>query len=144
MPVATDQRLAYAALLPDIGRRLEAAGMRFHEAQFLEDYVDRHPLGAGLYWGIQFRDQKGRPWKADLWGRAPDDFERRHTDDRALAEALRGADRELMLRLKTEARAGPGYYGPVVGSMDIYRFALAKAGRELDALEAWKAAHPAS
>ena len=141
MPVSPERRLDYATLLPEIGRRLEAAGMRLHKAQFLDDYVDPHPLGAGLYWGIEFRDARGRPWKADIWGWAPDDFDYRQARDRTLATALGGADRRLILSLKTEARARPHYYGPVVGSMDIYRFVLARAGDTLTALEAWKATH---
>jgi hypothetical protein len=141
MPVPPERRLEHAALLPEIGRRFEAAGCRIHKAQFLDDYVDPHPLGAGLYWGLEFRDAANQPWKADLWGWAPHDFERRQARDRALIEALAKADRRLILRLKTEARARAGYYGQglAVGSMDIYRFVLAGAGESLGALEAWKA-----
>jgi hypothetical protein len=139
MPVAPEARLDYAALLPEIGGRFEAAGLRLHKAQFLDDYVDPHPLGAGLYWGIEFRDAANQPWKADLWGWAPDDFEQRQRSDRELIARLAEADRELILRLKREARSRPGFYGVVATSMDIYRFAIARAGTTLDALEAWKA-----
>ena len=139
MPVAPDRRLDYAALLPEIGTRFEAAGLRLHKAQFLDDYVDPHPLGAGLYWGIEFRDRAGNPWKADLWGWGPPDYEQRQQRDGELRAALAGADRTLILKLKTEARVRPNYYGQVVGSMDIYRFVLANGGSSLAALEAWVA-----
>jgi len=138
MPVVPEARLDYAALLPEIGRRFEAAGCRIHKAQFLDDYVEPHPLGAGLYWGIEFRDAANQPWKGDLWGWAPDDFERRQRSDRELIVRLAEADRDLILRLKTEARARPGFYGVVVSSMDVYRFAIAGAGTTLDQLVAWK------
>jgi hypothetical protein len=144
MPVAPEARLEYAALMPEIGRRLELAGLRLHRASFLDDYVDPHPLGAGLYWGIEFRDADGTPWKADLWGWAPRDFARRQEDDQILREQLAGADRGLILRLKAEARQRPGYYGKLVSSMDIYRFVVAGAGESLEALEMWKAAGSSS
>jgi len=141
MPVEPERRLEFAGLLPRIGRRLEAAGLRVYKAQFLDDYVDPHPLGAGLYWGLEFRDSRGGRWKADLWGWAPDDFARRQAQDHALMAQLAGADRRLILKLKTEARARDHYYGPVVGSMDIYWFVLAGAGTTLAELETWKLAH---
>lgn len=108
-----------------------------HKASFLDDYVDPHPLGAGLYWGIEFREAQGMRWKADLWGWAPGDYDRRQQDDARLIDALAVADRSLILRLKRQARERPGYYGARVSSMDIYRFVLAQAGESLDALETW-------
>jgi hypothetical protein len=138
MPVEPERRLEFAGLLPEIGRRLEAAGLRLRQAQFLDDYVDPHALGAGFYWGTEFRDSSRRPWKADLWGWAPDDFARRQAQDRELIAQLARADRHLILSLKSEARARDGYYGAVVGSMDIYRFVLAQAGTTLAELETWK------
>ena len=47
-------------------------------------------------------------------------------------------DRDLILRLKTEARERPGYYGVMVQSFDIYQFAIQGAGDTLDELERWK------
>lgn len=44
----------------------------------------------------------------------------------------------MILRLKHEARQRPDYYGVMVGSFDIYEFALAGAGETLDDLERWK------
>lgn len=141
MPVPPQDRLAWARLGTAIAERLAERGMRLHKAQFLDDYVDPHPLGAGLYWGIEFRDHLDQAWKADLWGWAPDDFTRRRERDAELTAALASADRDLILRLKTEARERPDYYGHVAGSMDIYRFAIARGGESLAELEAWLGAN---
>ncbi len=99
-------------------------------------------VGAGLYWGIQFVDKDGTAWKSDIWGWEPDDYIRRQKHDADLIAALEQADRTLILRLKTEAHAKPGYYGVIVGSWDIYQFVLAGAGTSLIELEAWKARDP--
>jgi hypothetical protein len=139
MPVEPNARAEWLALGIEINRGLNAAGCRLHRAHYWDDYVDPHPLGAGLYWGIEFRDRDDTPWKADLWGWAPDDYEKRQARDAELKSALAKADRDLILRLKLEARAKPGYYGTIVGSWDLYRFAIAGAGDTLEALERWKA-----
>ncbi|HVX80541.1 MAG TPA: hypothetical protein VHB23_04125 [Devosiaceae bacterium] len=140
VPLAPERRLEWAGLLPEIGRRVELPGGRMQRAQFLDDYVDPHPLGAGLYWGVELRDANGFAWKIDLWGWAPDDFERRQAADQEFRSALEEVERALVLRLKTEARQRPDFYGAVVSSMDVYRFVLAGAGRSLEELLAWKSA----
>jgi aminoglycoside 6'-N-acetyltransferase I len=137
LPVEETRNREYAMLGGEIAAHLAAAGIRLHRAQFLDDYVDPHPLGAGLYWGLEFRDRDGTPWKCDLWGWEPADFRRRHELDRALRESLAKADRDLILRLKTEARERPNFYGVMVGSYDLYRFAIARAGTTLDELVDW-------
>lgn len=142
MPVPASARLDWATLLVDLNAGLEAAGLRLHKAQFLDDYVDPHPLGAGLYWGITFVDRIGTAWKADVWGWELDDFVRRQQRDAELIAALETADRDLILALKSEALARPAYYGAIVTSWDIYQFVLGGAGSTLEELEAWKAARP--
>jgi GNAT superfamily N-acetyltransferase len=137
MPVAESRNGEYATLGGEISARLAATGIRLHKAQFLDDHVDPHPLGAGLYWGLEFYDRSGTRWKCDLWGWEPADFRRRQERDRTLREELAKADRDLILRLKTEARERPNFYGVVVGSFDLYRFAIAKAGTTLDELVDW-------
>jgi ribosomal protein S18 acetylase RimI-like enzyme len=137
MPVDPSRRVEYAALAGKIAAWLPAAGLQLHRAQFLDDYVEPHPLGAGLNWGIEFRDPAGTPWKCDIWGWEPADFARRQERDRELRDALLAADRDLILRLKSEARERSNFYGVVVGSYDIYRFAIARAGTTLDELVAW-------
>ncbi|HZY66976.1 MAG TPA: hypothetical protein VFE52_00220, partial [Devosia sp.] len=107
-------------------------------ATFLNDWVDPNPLGPGLYWGLKFKDTYGNPWKLDLWGWEPFDFAVRQARDFSLKTDLKGCDRDLILRLKTEARSRDNYYGVRVTSFDIYQFAIARAGDSLGALEAWK------
>lgn len=48
MPTAAADWTGWAALGADIARQLDAAGLQLHRASFLNDYVDPHPLGAGL------------------------------------------------------------------------------------------------
>lgn len=139
MPLAPERWAEWAAFGGEIAGLLAAADLVLHKASFLNDYVDPHPLGAGLYWGIELRDARANPWKLDLWGWEPADFDRRRARDEGLREALAGADRDLILKLKTEARARPGYYGVTISSFDIYQFAIARTGETLDELEAWKA-----
>ena len=69
-------------------------------------------------------------------GRPRADF--RQARDANLRADLDRCDRDLILRLKHEARERPGYYGVMVGSLDIYQFAIAGAGETLDDLERWK------
>jgi hypothetical protein len=116
----------------------DAMEMPLHEATFLNDWVDPHPLGAGLYWGLKFKDGNGNPWKLDLWAWDPFDYAVRQARDFSLKTDLNVCDRDLILRLKAEARQRDNYYGVRVSSFDIYQFAIAKAGDSLTALEKWK------
>src|SRR5690349_19538597 len=137
MPVEPGQWVEWSVLVSDIARQFRDAGLVLHKATYWNDYVDPDELGAGLYWGIEFRDFANHPWKCDLWGWEPADFERRDARDRELRARLAEADRDLILRLKTEARARENYYGSIVTSWDVYQFAIARAGDSLAALEAW-------
>lgn len=138
MPAPAADAAGWASLGGKIAAQLEAAGLQLHRASFLNDYVDPHPLGPGLYWGIAFRDFAGNEWKCDLWGWDPFDFAVRQARDDNLRIDLAGADRDLILRLKHEARARPDDYGQQVTSFDIYQFAIAGAGSSLEELEAWQ------
>jgi hypothetical protein len=138
MPVEGDRWAEWATFGGDIARQFEGVGLVLHKASFLNDYVQPHPLGAGLYWGIEFRDFNGNPWKCDIWGWEPLDFQVRLSRDDALRLDLARADRDLILKLKTEARARPNYYGVEVSSWDIYQFAIQKGGTNLAQLETWK------
>src|SRR5690606_123417 len=140
MPAPAADAAGWASLGGEIAAQLEAAGLQLHRASFLNDYVDPHPLGPGLYWGIEFRDAAGNEWKCDLWGWDPFDFAVRQARDDNLRIDLANADRDLILRLKHEARARPDYYGQQVTSFDIYQFAIAGAGSSLEELEAWQQA----
>jgi hypothetical protein len=141
MPVDPDYRIAWAAMLADLNAGLERAGLRLHKAQMWDDYVDPHPLGAGLYWGIQFVEPDGTAWKSDIWGWTPEDYAIRQAKDAKLVARLAAADRDLILRLKTEAMARADYYGLVVGSWHIYQAVLAGA-TSLAEVERWKAENP--
>jgi hypothetical protein len=138
MPCDADRWQDWAALGGEIANTLAEHGLTLHKANFLNDYVDPHPLGAGLYWGIELHDFADNPWKCDIWGWDPFDFAVRQARDANLRADLRRCDRDLILRLKHEARSRPGYYGVMVGGFDIYQFAIAGAGETLDELERWK------
>jgi len=138
MPCEAERWAEWAGLGMEIADTFASHGFVLHKGQYINDYVDPHPLGAGLYWGIEFRDLAGNPWKCDIWGWEPLDFAVRQARDANLRADLARADRDLILRLKHEARARPGYYGVMVGSFDIYQFAIARAGETLDELEVWK------
>lgn len=138
MPCEADRWAEWAGLAADLAIQFDRAGLQLHKASFLNDYVEPHPLGAGLYWGIEFKDFAGNPWKCDIWGWEPFDFAVRQARDANLRADLSACDRDLILQLKHEARARPGYYGVMVGSWDIYQFVLADAGVTLDQLEQWK------
>lgn len=139
IPLAYPNRWRMPDMIPDLYRRLETAGLAVHRVQLLDDYIDPHPLGAGLYCGVQLveRTSAVRAWKCDIWGWEPDDFVRRQMNWDTLVANLAGADRDLILRLKDEARAKPGLYGERVTSMDLYLFAIARAGTALGELEAF-------
>lgn len=137
LPVSHDRRDDWARLLPDFLAAFDHAGVRLHRADFLDDYVDPHPLGAGLYWGLQLVTRQGARWKIDLWGWAPDDFRFRQARDEALRRRLSRVSRETILRLKAQAMARPGCYGKRILSMEIYRFVIEGGNDSLDALEAW-------
>ncbi len=138
MAVEAERYQDWMAFGSKLVRLFDRAGTPLHEATFLNDWVDPDPLGAGLYWGLRFKDAKGDPWKIDLWGWDPFDFAVRQARDFSLKTDLNACDRDLILRLKTEARARDNYYGVRVTSFDIYQFAIAKAGDSLSALEMWK------
>lgn len=129
--------MAFGATLAKLFAEL---GMPLHGANYLNDWVDPHPLGAGLYWGLAFKDRKGDRWNIDLWGWDPFDYAVRQARDFSLRTDLAACDRDLILRLKTEARAQPGYHGVTLTSFDIYQCCIAGGGDSLDAVAAWKAA----
>jgi hypothetical protein len=138
MAVEADRWEEWMAFGHTLVRHFADIGMPLHEATYLNDWVDPHPLGAGLYWGLKFKDNKGDAWKIDLWGWDPFDYAVRQARDDSLRADLNTCDRDLILRLKTEARMRDNYYGVRVSSFDIYAFAIARAGDSLSALELWK------
>ncbi|MDP3316150.1 MAG: hypothetical protein Q8M47_08790 [Devosia sp.] len=138
MPCDADRWPEWAALGGEIAQTLADRGLTLHTATFRNDYIEPHPLGAGLHWGIELRDFADSHWKCNIWGWDPFDFAVRQARDANLRADLDRCNRDLILRLKHEARQRPDYYGVMVGSFDIYQFAIAGAGETLDELERWK------
>jgi len=118
--------------------QLDAVGLTLHRATFRNEYVDPGPLGHGFSWSLEFRDFAGYPWEVAIRGWDPFDYAVRQARDFSLRTDLQASDRDLILRLKTEARQRTNYYGTIVTSWDIYQFCIAKAGDSLSALEMWK------
>lgn len=121
-----------------LAQAFHEAGMPVYAANYMNDWIDQGQGGQGLYWGFGLRDLNGNPWQVDIWGWDPFDYAVYEARDFTLATDLRACDRDLILRLKTEARARPDYYGPKVTAFDIYHFVIAGGGDSLGALEAWK------
>ncbi len=138
LAVEADRWIEWMAFGNTLVKLFDDIGMPLHEASFVNDWVDPHPLGPGLCWGLKFKDQNGNRWKVDIWGFEPFDYAVRQARDYALKIDLNDCDRDLILRLKTEARTRDNYYGVRVSGFDIYQFAIAKAGESLSVLEMWK------
>ena len=138
MPCEGERWAEWAGLAADIAIQLSTVGLQLHKANYLNDYVEPNPLGAGLYWGLEFKDFAGNGWKCDIWGWEPFDFAVRQARDANLRADLSRCDRDLILRLKHEARSRPGYYGVMVSGFDVYQFVMAGAGETLAELERWK------
>jgi hypothetical protein len=124
----------------EIAIHLDEVGLGLPRANFANGYIEPGPRGHGLHWTLFFSDFEGHPWQVDIWGWDPFDYAVRQARDFTLRTDLQSADRDLILRLKSEARQRTNYYGNIVTAFDIYRFAIAKAGDSLSALEKWKAA----
>jgi hypothetical protein len=139
LPLEAERWGEWMAFGQDLAAQLHSVGLALHKATFINDWVDPHPLGAGLYWGIEFKDFAANSWKLDIWGWDPFDFAVRQARDFSLRTDLAACDRDLILRLKTEARERDNYYEVKISSWDIYQFAIQKAGDSLSALEMWKA-----
>lgn len=137
VPVEAAAWADWAGLGGDLARQLQAAGIALHQASYLNLYADPQPIDAGLNWRLEFRDHAGNPWTCDIWGWDPFDFAVRQARDDSLRVDLSHADRDLILRLKHEARARNGVHGTTLSSFDIYQFAIQRAGDTLADLEAW-------
>jgi hypothetical protein len=137
MAVGADRAAEWMAFGSKLAALFEEAGMPLHQASYINDWVEPGPE-SGLYWGLMIKDRDGNPWSIDIWGWDPFDYAVRQARDFGLMTDLKGCDRDLILRLKTEARLrGPSYRAHVT-TYDIYQFAIARAGDSLGKLEAWK------
>jgi hypothetical protein len=128
--------LGFAA---EMSAHLDQVGLGLPRATFSNGYTAPGPLGPGLSWGLDLKDFAGRQWRVDLWAWDPFDYAVRQARDFTLKTDLGSCDRDLILKLKTEAMLRPNYYGVRLSAWDVYQFVLARAGESLSALEDWKA-----
>lgn len=133
-----ERRSDWLRLAATFAEALEGKGLSLEGAQFHNGYLTPNTTGPGLYWSFSFAGFDGNPWKIDIWAWEPFDHAVRQARDANLRADLSLADRDLILRLKHEARAREHYYGLVVSAQDIYDFVIARAGTSLAQLEAWK------
>lgn len=139
LPVDPELWREWIAFGGDLAAQLDSVGLTLNRATYINGHAEHHPVGVGLCWSIGFNDFAGFPWTIDIWGWDPFDYAVRQARDFSLKTDLQGLPRDLILRLKTEARERPHYYGVRIFAWDIYQFLLAKAGDSLSALESWKA-----
>ena len=138
LAVEADRAADWMALGLDLQAQLESVGLALHRATFVNDWVDPQAPDHGLFWSIEFKDFAGNSWTIDIRGWDPFDYAVRQARDFSLRTDLAACDRDLILRLKTEARDRDNYYGVRVTSFDIYQFVIAKGGDSLSGLEMWK------
>ena len=141
MAVEPDRWVEWLGFAREVSDQLESVGLSLASARYFNSYVEPHERGSGLNWLFGFRDAAGERWNLDIWGWDPFDYAVRQACEFTLRTDLGSADRDLILRLKTEARAREHYYGIRISAMDVYEFAIAKAGTSLGDLERWKARH---
>ena len=138
LAVEADRAVDWMAFGLDLQAQFESVGLALQKATFANDWVDPQAPDHGLLWTIEFTDFAGNPWTVDIRGWDPFDYAVRQARDFSLRTDLAAANRDLILRLKTEARERPNYYGVRVTSWDIYQFVIQQAGDSLSALEMWK------
>ncbi len=104
MSVGADRYRDWMAFGATLVKFFDAIGMPLHEAACISDWIDPRPLGAGLHWGLKFKDTKGDPGRSICGGWDPFDYAVRQARDFTLKTDLAACNRDLVLRLKTEAR----------------------------------------
>ena len=135
VPLEHSQRDRFFAVLPPIVAALGAHGHVPYRISFNDEWTrPRGDYGHGYYFGFRIAAADGADWKIDLWAWEPTAYEQKLREFAALAERLRGADRGLILRLKSEAQGLPGFRDRIT-SYDIYQFVLDQAGTTLGELE---------
>lgn len=139
MAVEQDRWTEWLGFAVKVSGQLESVGLSLSAAHYCNSYVETHDRGAGLNWCFEFKGFSNEAWSIDIWGWDPFDYAVRQAREFSLRTDLSAADRDLILRLKTEARGRPHYYGTRISALDIYQFCIAKAGTSLGELERWKA-----
>jgi hypothetical protein len=139
VPFETERASEFVGFGHELVTMFAEAKLKLPRASFFNAYLSPHPIGAGFNWHLDFTDTGARPWIVDLWAFDPFDYAARQARDFAFRTDLVVANRDLILKLKSEARErGPDYYGNRISAWDIYRFVLAGAGDSLSTLEMWK------
>ena len=119
----------FVGLLPEICECLSRAGHLMVKASFNNEYRrPGNPYGHGLYLGLLVLLNGEVPeWKIDLWAWDEAAYPQKMAEHARLAQALKRADRDLILRIK-QAVHSRREYRDTITSLDIYAFALAGAG----------------
>jgi len=139
MPFEPERASEFAGFIHELVTLFTEAKCTLPRASFLNAYLEPHPVGQAFSWRLDFTDATNRSWTVDLWAFEPFDYAARQARDFAFRTDLLATDRDLILRLKSEARErGQGYYGTRISAWDIYQFVLAGAGDSLSTLEIWK------
>jgi hypothetical protein len=139
LPFEPERASEFAGFIHELVTLFAEAKCTLPRASFLNAYVVEHPVGKGFTWQLEVTDAASHAWVIDLWAFEPFDHAARQARDFAFRTDLLAADRDLILRLKTDARErGQGYYGSRISAWDIYQFVLAGAGDSLSTLEIWK------
>ncbi|MDX2006020.1 MAG: hypothetical protein SFU83_12140 [Meiothermus sp.] len=124
---------------PPLAEQLERQGYRLFRAKFNDEHLrpDSRASKPGLYGGYEFLNNRTQvAWKLDFWGWSEAEYAVDLADKARLAERLMSADRRLILELKTVLHHHPEYRKTVY-SVDIYSFALERAGSTLEEFWRW-------
>lgn len=129
--------LALASVLHE---RLAREGFAVVKVSFNDEY--RRPgnsYGHGLYLGLRvLPPDGGEVWKVDLWGWDRAGWDAQMRAHRRLAAELATADRDVVLRIK-DAVHRRREYRDTLTSMDVYDFAIARAGETAGEFDAFVA-----
>jgi hypothetical protein len=123
----------FVGLLTEICAGLSRAGHLMVKASFNNEYRrPGNPYGHGLYLGLLVLLNGEVPeWKIDLWAWNEATYPQKMAEHARLAEALKQADRDLILRIKQAVHSRREYRNTIT-SLDVYAFALAGAGTTVD------------
>jgi hypothetical protein len=132
VPIDPERTLEWAGMAADVAATVDANGLALTRALFVNEYIDPHPPGPGLFWSFELRDPAGPVWTVNVWGFEPFDFAVRQAREANFRADLGALDRDLVLALKTEALADPR-----IGGHLVCRFLLARGGATLPELLAW-------
>lgn len=135
VPLDPAERDRFIAVLPPLFATLGGHGHVPYRISYNDEWVrPRGDYGQGYYLGLRIAAVDGSEWKVDLWAWEPRTYDRKLSEFALLDERLQGADRALVLRLKSEAQGLPGFRDRIT-SHDIYQFVLDEAGTTLGELE---------